>query len=123
MEELDKSKDELLVIGTPSYPNLTLEKLKEIIEEVYNQPRIKNEFDWIERMYQNMSPENKKLFNEALRQQAGLKVLPKIHEDSVIPKYIKYTIPTPNHINGFNKQINNKTKVTNRIIKKKKRKR
>lgn len=66
MEGLDKEKDGVLIISTPLYPKLTLDKLKQIIIEVFNQPRVKNKFNQIERLYENMSPENRKLFDDAL---------------------------------------------------------
>src|SRR6478736_1370732 len=49
------------------YPDLTIEKLRKVIEDVYNEPHIAKHQEAIDRMYQNMSPEARVQFNDALR--------------------------------------------------------
>jgi DNA-binding MarR family transcriptional regulator len=51
------------------YGTLTLKKLKAVIEEIFSDGIIARKQDQTDRMYQNMTPEGRQLFNDALKAQ------------------------------------------------------
>lgn len=120
MEKLDKEKEGVLIIGTPLYPDLTLEKLRKIIEDLFNDRKTRDYFNSMDLFYQRLSPENRKIFDEALLNEANnWKIFePKVIKNEVLKEKIVIPQLKPKIITTG--KIRNKN---THLIKKKKRKR